>query len=158
MRSVRHPFRHVRDVPMGPNLIGMVRIQTIRSLAVPPPQSSVKPIRHDLCGLANQLSAHLESALKCLAEIFTDGNQETAFNLFEVAMDGFTFMDVHRWRGICMVRMGDIFIQRGEHRTAVEFWTKGRDLLARCLQGKEVAEVEQKLGMFRDHEPVVSPN
>jgi hypothetical protein len=34
-------------------------------------------------------------------------NRQTmqAFSLFNVALDGFTFMDVHRWRADCMVQM-----------------------------------------------------
>ncbi|KAK7063425.1 NB-ARC domain-containing protein [Favolaschia claudopus] len=120
-----------------------------------------------LCWVGVYLASALKSkdklatmkAFRCLAEISAaDGDAETAFNLFEVAVDGFTFMDVHRWRGICMVRMGDILIQRGEHKTAAEFWTEGRDSLARCLQAKEVAEVERKLEMFREHAPAVSSN
>jgi hypothetical protein len=43
-------------------------------------------------------------AFRCLGQIFsTKGEDETALSLFNVALDGFTFMDVHRWRADCMV-------------------------------------------------------
>jgi hypothetical protein len=43
-------------------------------------------------------------AFRCLGQIFSaQGDDETALSLFNVALDGFTFMDVHRWRADCMV-------------------------------------------------------
>jgi tetratricopeptide (TPR) repeat protein len=43
-------------------------------------------------------------ALRCIGQFFyAQGDDETALSLFSVALDGFTFMDVHRWRADCMV-------------------------------------------------------
>ncbi|KAJ7892995.1 hypothetical protein B0H13DRAFT_1886488 [Mycena leptocephala] len=85
-------------------------------------------------------------AMKCLGDILlADGDNETAFNLFTVALDGFTFMDVHRWKGICLVRLADILVDRGEDQKSVEFWTSGRALLAGCSQTRDVAQVDAKL-------------
>jgi hypothetical protein len=43
-------------------------------------------------------------AFRCLGKIFSaQGDDETALSLFNVALDGFTFMDLHHWRGDCMV-------------------------------------------------------
>ncbi|KAJ7243469.1 hypothetical protein C8J57DRAFT_1243416 [Mycena rebaudengoi] len=62
-------------------------------------------------------------AFRCLGQIFaTQGDDETALRLFKVALDGFTFMDVHHLRADCMVRIGDILNNRGEVLEAVELW------------------------------------
>ncbi|KAJ7690808.1 hypothetical protein B0H17DRAFT_1134079 [Mycena rosella] len=61
----------------------------------------------------NKLS--IMKALRCLGQIAgAEGDDSTASSLFQVALDGFTFMDVHWWRADCMVRIGEISIGRGE--------------------------------------------
>jgi hypothetical protein len=85
-------------------------------------------------------------AFRCLGQIFSaEGDDETALNLFDVALDGFTFMDVHHWRADCMVRTADIWNSRGEVMKAVRFWKAARPLLERSSQMKDMIKLDAKL-------------
>jgi hypothetical protein len=85
-------------------------------------------------------------AFRCLGQLFAaEGDNETAHSLFNVALDGFTFMDVHRWRADCMVRIADILNSRGEVMKAVELWKAARPLFERSSQMKEIIKIEDKL-------------
>ncbi|KAJ7090674.1 hypothetical protein C8R44DRAFT_750903 [Mycena epipterygia] len=57
----------------------------------------------------------LYKALRCIGDGFLcEDNEYTAHNLFVVALEGFTYIDVHRSRADCMLRLGDIAKQRGD--------------------------------------------
>ncbi|KAJ7265622.1 hypothetical protein C8J57DRAFT_1620615, partial [Mycena rebaudengoi] len=85
-------------------------------------------------------------AFCCLGQIFSaQGDDETALSLFTVALDGFTFMDVHRWRADCMVRIGDILNNCGEAMKAVELWKAARPLFERSSQMKDILKIDGKL-------------
>ncbi|KAJ7253872.1 hypothetical protein C8J57DRAFT_1658920 [Mycena rebaudengoi] len=85
-------------------------------------------------------------AFRCLGQIFSvQGDNETALSLFNVALDGFTFMDVHRWRADCMVRIADILNDRGEVMKAVELWKTARPLFERSSQMKDIIKIDAKL-------------
>jgi tetratricopeptide (TPR) repeat protein len=61
-------------------------------------------------------------AFQFLGDIFLSQNDEhTAISLFNVALEGFTQMDVHRSRAECMLRFGDISMGHGDLLKAVEF-------------------------------------
>ncbi|KAF8192315.1 hypothetical protein K438DRAFT_1762315 [Mycena galopus ATCC 62051] len=92
-------------------------------------------------------------AIKCFGEIFfSNGDNETALNLFTVALDGFTNMDIHRWKATCMIRIADILAARGEFSKSGELWTSGRVLLARCSQVTEMALVDARLETLNLHQ------
>ncbi|KAJ7263754.1 hypothetical protein C8J57DRAFT_1470563 [Mycena rebaudengoi] len=85
-------------------------------------------------------------AFRCLGQIFAvQGDVDTALSLFNVALDGFTFMDVHRWRADCMVRIADIWNSRREVLRAVGLWKEARPLFERSSQAKDVARIDVKL-------------
>jgi hypothetical protein len=85
-------------------------------------------------------------AFRCLGQISAAmGDAETALSLLNVALDGFTFMDVHRWRADCMVKIADILEQRGELKRAVEMWEAARPLFERSSQGKDITRINMKL-------------
>ncbi|KAJ7253147.1 hypothetical protein C8J57DRAFT_1660242 [Mycena rebaudengoi] len=85
-------------------------------------------------------------AFRCLGHIFAvQGDDETALSLFNMALDGFTFMDVHQWRADCMVQIADIWNSRGEIVRAVGLWKAARPLIERSSQAKDVARVDAKL-------------
>ncbi|KAJ7261935.1 hypothetical protein C8J57DRAFT_1633383 [Mycena rebaudengoi] len=85
-------------------------------------------------------------AVRCLGQIFSArGDNETALSLFSVALDGFTFMDVHRWRADCMVRIADILNTWGEIMKAVELWKGARPLFKRSSQMKDISWIDAKL-------------
>ncbi|KAJ7233661.1 hypothetical protein C8J57DRAFT_1249764 [Mycena rebaudengoi] len=85
-------------------------------------------------------------AFRCLGQLFAaKGDNETALSLFNVALDGFTLMDVHRWRADCMVRIADILNSHGEVMKAVELWQAARPLFKRSSQMKDVINIDAKL-------------
>ncbi|KAJ7754800.1 hypothetical protein B0H16DRAFT_1722506 [Mycena metata] len=78
-------------------------------------------------------------ALLFIGDLFIDVDEVTAENLFIVALEGFTFMDVHRSRAQCMLLLGDLAQKKAEITKAVELWTTARPLFERSLQAKDVA-------------------
>ncbi|KAJ7275685.1 hypothetical protein C8J57DRAFT_1466432 [Mycena rebaudengoi] len=85
-------------------------------------------------------------AVRCLGQIFcAEGDVETALSLFNVALDGFTFMNVHRWRADCMLRIGDILNSRGEVMKAVDLWKAARPLFKRSSQMKNITQIDARL-------------
>ncbi|KAJ7262876.1 hypothetical protein C8J57DRAFT_1231486 [Mycena rebaudengoi] len=85
-------------------------------------------------------------AFRCFGQIFSaQHDDETALSIFKVALDGFTFMDVHRWRADCMVRIADIMNRRGEVMKAVELWKAAKPLFERSSQMKDMIKLEVKL-------------
>ncbi|KAJ7265630.1 hypothetical protein C8J57DRAFT_1470074 [Mycena rebaudengoi] len=85
-------------------------------------------------------------AFRCFGQFFSvQGDNETALSLFNFALDGFTFMDIHRWRADCMVRIADILNNRGEAMKAVELWKAARPLFERSSQTKDILKIDGKL-------------
>jgi hypothetical protein len=85
-------------------------------------------------------------AFHCLGQIFSvQEDDNTALILFSVALDGFTFMDVHQWRAKCMVQIADIWKSRAEILRAVELWKAARPLFEKSSQAKDVTQIDAKL-------------
>jgi tetratricopeptide (TPR) repeat protein len=85
-------------------------------------------------------------AFRCLGQIFSaEGDVETALSLFNVALDGFTFMDVHRWRADCMVCIADIVNNHGEVMKAVNLWKAARPLFEQSSQMQDITRIDAKL-------------
>ncbi|KAJ7724012.1 hypothetical protein B0H16DRAFT_1786551 [Mycena metata] len=84
-------------------------------------------------------------ALLFIGDLFIDVDEVTAENLFIVALEGFTFMDVHRSRAQCMLLLGDLAQKKAEITKAVELWTVARPLFERSLQAKDVAVIDMRL-------------
>ncbi|KAJ7123638.1 hypothetical protein C8R44DRAFT_784130, partial [Mycena epipterygia] len=88
----------------------------------------------------------LYNALFFLGNIFlSQGDQDTAHNLFVIALEGFTYQDVHRSRADCMLHLGDIAKERGELLKAVALWKEAHPLFQQSLQRKDVIEVDARL-------------
>ncbi|KAJ6586408.1 hypothetical protein DFH09DRAFT_1359742 [Mycena vulgaris] len=88
-------------------------------------------------------------ALRCLGDLFiAEADDETALSLLHVALDGFTAMDIHRSRGDCTLRMGDIFQRRGDVEKAAEFWKISRPLFVRSLQTQDIARIDERLQTY----------
>ncbi|KAJ7869419.1 hypothetical protein B0H13DRAFT_1896660 [Mycena leptocephala] len=93
----------------------------------------------------------LYKALLFLGDIsLSHGDVDTAHNLFVVGLDGFTFMDIHRGRAQCMLRLGNLARERGEPSKAAEFWTEARPLFQRSLQLRDVAQIDSNLATFSE--------
>ncbi|KAJ7255997.1 hypothetical protein C8J57DRAFT_1651396 [Mycena rebaudengoi] len=85
-------------------------------------------------------------AFRCFGQIYSaKGDDETALSLFKVALDGFTFMDVHHWQADCMVRIADILQDHGEVIKAVGLWKTARPLFERSSQMKDITRIDAKL-------------
>ncbi|KAJ7080704.1 hypothetical protein C8R44DRAFT_824108 [Mycena epipterygia] len=85
-------------------------------------------------------------ALRCFGEIFLAVDDDTtALSVFEVALEGFTIMGVHRSRANCMIRIAEILERRGKITKAMEFWNAAKPLFERSSQIKAAARVDSKL-------------
>jgi tetratricopeptide (TPR) repeat protein len=100
------------------------------------------------CGWAYKSKDKLElhKALLFLGDVFlATKDNETATNLYIVALEGFTHMDVHHSRAQCMVRLGDLANEQGHTSKAIGFWTTAQLLFERSLQAKDVAQIDVRL-------------
>jgi hypothetical protein len=100
------------------------------------------------CGCAYKYKDKLElhKALLFLGDVFlASKDDETATNLYVVALEGFTHMDVYRSRAQCMVRLGDLANEQGHTSKAIGFWTTARPLFEQSLQAKDVAQIDVRL-------------
>ncbi|KAJ7787771.1 hypothetical protein B0H14DRAFT_3579018 [Mycena olivaceomarginata] len=86
----------------------------------------------------------LKSQVKLQMFLMQD-DEDTAITLFTVALEGFTYMDVHRSRAECMLRLGDILKSHSDMLKAVELWTTARPLFERSSQAKQVQCVDERL-------------
>ncbi|KAJ7620701.1 hypothetical protein DFH06DRAFT_1143808 [Mycena polygramma] len=88
----------------------------------------------------------VHKALLSLGQIFhQQADEGTATSLFNVTLEGFTQMDVHRSRAECMLHLGDIHKGHGDLLKAVELWDTARPLFERSSQGKQVKKIDERL-------------
>jgi TolA-binding protein len=88
----------------------------------------------------------VHKAFLYLGDVFhSNGDEGTAENLFIVALEGFTQMDVHCSRADCMLRLGDVMKKRRDMARAESLWMEARTLFKQSLQDKGVAEVDIRL-------------
>ncbi|KAJ7354283.1 hypothetical protein DFH08DRAFT_984664 [Mycena albidolilacea] len=89
----------------------------------------------------------LHKGLLFLGDVFIlTKHNETAHSLFTAALMGFTYMDIHRSRAQCMLRLGDLAKKQGDLSRAVEFWKESRPLFERSAQAKDIAQIDARLG------------
>ncbi|KAF8196366.1 hypothetical protein K438DRAFT_1760518 [Mycena galopus ATCC 62051] len=87
----------------------------------------------------------LHKALLFLGDIFSmNGDEDTAANLYQVALTGFTEMDVHHSQGQCLLRLGDLANTHGDTSEAVTFWKAARPLFEQSV-AKDVSQVDSRL-------------
>jgi hypothetical protein len=112
--------------------------------------------RHPLALLCSSLlktkkKLEIHKGIQYLGDVYlAEGDQHTAISLFTVALEGFTVMDVHRSRGECMLRLGDILNQDGDILKAVNLWETGRPLFERSSQAKQTTGIAERLAGFRN--------
>jgi tetratricopeptide (TPR) repeat protein len=99
----------------------------------------------------------LYKALLYTGDLFLVGDDEgTAFNLYTVALDGFTHMDVHQSRVQCMLRLGDLLNKQGNVAVAIDHWKAARPLFEHSTQAKDIAEIDSRLATInRAHQDFV---
>ncbi|KAJ7464004.1 hypothetical protein FB451DRAFT_1179844 [Mycena latifolia] len=94
--------------------------------------------------LRQKLQIH--KALQFLGDIYlAHGDQQTAMSLWVVALKGFTWMDVHRSRAECMLRIGDLLKLQGDSMKAGELWKTARPLFEQSSQGKQMMDIDERL-------------
>ncbi|KAJ7824955.1 hypothetical protein B0H14DRAFT_2596856 [Mycena olivaceomarginata] len=85
-------------------------------------------------------------ALLFLGDVFVAlKDEETATNLYVVALEGFTYIDVHRSRAECMICLGDFSEGQGHTSEAISYWKAARPLFEQSFQAKDVAHIDAKL-------------
>jgi hypothetical protein len=102
------------------------------------------------CGLGTSNTWTTIHALRCMGTLFSAcGDHETALSVFQVALDGFTLMDVHMGKGKCMAGMAEILERKGEIARAKELWSASRPMFERSGQARSVAQVDASLCRIR---------
>ncbi|KAJ7218680.1 hypothetical protein GGX14DRAFT_390447 [Mycena pura] len=93
----------------------------------------------------NQKSV-IYKALQFLGDFFLlEDNQNTAISLFTIALDAFTYMDIHHSRAECMLQLGDISKMNGDFGKAKKLWKLARPLFEFASQEKSIALTDEKL-------------
>ncbi|KAJ7700562.1 hypothetical protein B0H16DRAFT_771593 [Mycena metata] len=105
--------------------------------------------------LAHSLRAkeklRIYKALQFIGDVYLMQNDElTAVSLFTVALHGFTYMDVHRSRAECMIRLGDMAKKNGDALKALELWETARPLFERSSQAKRVQDIDERVGSISE--------
>ncbi|KAJ7885238.1 hypothetical protein B0H13DRAFT_1889659 [Mycena leptocephala] len=95
----------------------------------------------------------LHKALLFMGDVFIfNEDEDTAYTLYVVALEGFTYMDVHHSRAQCMLCLGDIAEKRTDFSKATEYWNAARPLFERSLQEKDVAKIDKRLAAMEETE------
>lgn len=115
-------------------------------------------------GMARRVKGKLAmmKAFCCFGQIFVvEGDDRTALSLFTVALDGFTYMDIHHWRAVCMEQIADIMERRGRYMKSIALWKRAQPLFEISSQGQGVARIGAKLAaldqrLLQEHETLHS--
>ncbi|KAJ6496360.1 hypothetical protein C8R45DRAFT_926865 [Mycena sanguinolenta] len=92
----------------------------------------------------------LHKALLFLGDVFViNEDEDTACMLYTVALEGFTYMDVHRSQAECMFRLGDLAHKHGDASAAVVHWTAARPLFEKSSQAKDMAIIDSRLASVK---------
>ncbi|KAF7366034.1 ATPase-AAA-core domain-containing protein [Mycena venus] len=84
-------------------------------------------------------------ALQFVGNVFLGHHDPTtAANLFTVALEGFTQMDVHRSRAECMLYLGDIARTLNDYPKALHLWDAARPLFERSSQTHHIVLVDER--------------
>ncbi|KAJ7741896.1 hypothetical protein B0H16DRAFT_1890407 [Mycena metata] len=88
----------------------------------------------------------IHKALQFVGDVhLMQSDEVTAVNLFTIALEGFTEMDVHRSRAECMIRLGDIAKKNGDLLKALELWETARPLFECSSQTKKVQDINERV-------------
>ncbi|KAF8207505.1 hypothetical protein K438DRAFT_1755545 [Mycena galopus ATCC 62051] len=88
----------------------------------------------------------LHKAFLFLGDVFiANEDEKTATSLYQVALEGFTYMGVHQSRAQCMLRLGDLANNKGHISEAMSFWKAARPLFERSSQAKDMAQIDMRL-------------
>lgn len=74
-----------------------------------------------------------------------EGDKSAALSVFQFTSEDFTYLDIHRGRADCMLRIGDILDQQGRVHEAQEMWKDARPLFIRSSQARDTARCDERL-------------
>ncbi|KAJ7820221.1 hypothetical protein B0H14DRAFT_1346542 [Mycena olivaceomarginata] len=88
----------------------------------------------------------VHKALQFLGDVFLhQGDEGSAISLFTIALEGFTYMDVHQSRAECMLRLGDIAKGCGDLLKAMTLWNTARPLFECSSQAQQVEHIDHRI-------------
>ncbi|KAK7042672.1 ATPase-AAA-core domain-containing protein, partial [Favolaschia claudopus] len=100
----------------------------------------------------HQHKLEIDKGLLFLGDVLVAEDEATGMSLYTLALEGFTFMDIHQYRAECMIRLGDLAHKHGDQVKAKAFWVQARPLFERSSQTKSVVEVDIRLTCLEDPE------
>jgi predicted negative regulator of RcsB-dependent stress response len=104
------------------------------------------PVVYLAYGQQSKEKLAVHKALLFLGDVFiAEGDDNTAKSLFTVALEGFLYMDVHRSRAQCLLRLGDLANKKGDFPHAAELWMAARPLFERSSQAEDVVRIDARL-------------
>ncbi|KAJ7080702.1 hypothetical protein C8R44DRAFT_754254 [Mycena epipterygia] len=103
-------------------------------------------------GLKLKRNLVVHKALQYLGDVFlSEGDDTTATNLFTVALDGFTAMDILKSRAECLLQLGNLSQKGGNPISAVKLWETARPLFERSSQHDGFFCIDKKLNDAMEH-------
>jgi hypothetical protein len=85
-------------------------------------------------------------ALHSLGQILAAGEDiEAALKIFRVALEGFTDMGVHQWKGKCLVHIAHISERGGDFEISKELRKSAKDCFQRSYKDENLARMEAKI-------------
>ncbi|KAJ7821960.1 hypothetical protein B0H14DRAFT_3146541 [Mycena olivaceomarginata] len=88
----------------------------------------------------------VHKAIQFFGDLFlTQEDEGSATSLFTTALEGFTYMDVHRSRAECMLKLGDLSKNCGDLLKAMELWDTARPLFERSSQAQQVENIDCRI-------------
>ncbi|KAF8177112.1 hypothetical protein K438DRAFT_1845987, partial [Mycena galopus ATCC 62051] len=96
------------------------------------------------CKSKDKLALH--KALLFLGDVFiVNEDEKTATSLYQVALAGFTNMDVHHYQALCMLRLGDLANKQGSTSEAITLWKAARPLFVQSSQVQDVSDIDCRI-------------
>jgi hypothetical protein len=88
----------------------------------------------------------LHKALLFLGDVYiANKDEDTANNLYTVALEGFTYMGIHQSQAQTMLRLGDLAHKRGQSTHTISLWTVAQPLFEQSLQAKHITQIDSRL-------------
>ncbi|KAJ7478635.1 hypothetical protein B0H11DRAFT_1280095 [Mycena galericulata] len=99
--------------------------------------------------LTTQNWKEVNASLQRIGDLFVaEDDDETALNLFTLALENFTLMDIHQARADCMLRIGDIRRRGGNVKDGLDWWARALPLFEKSSQAADVKRCESRLHQY----------
>ncbi|KAJ7577514.1 hypothetical protein C8J56DRAFT_1061173 [Mycena floridula] len=91
--------------------------------------------------------------LRRLGDVYLmrDGDEKTAFSLFEMLLEAYTARDIHGSRAECMIRIADLLTRRGAVQPAKEYLVQAIPLFEHSLQEDQVQLCQDRIALLEDN-------